>query len=211
MTAKRYNVKSEIDLSAWIEEQPDGVLVMASDYDVLATTLFAAQQAVLTEGLARAALAASVDRLTSDKARLAVDYANTVRANAEVANINCDLNERIRALEAALREARAWIEEDADALEQCHEPYDPDSEEDQEVRQEVEARRAWLHSTSETACTCRPKAALHGAHYPGCPQAETAACTGCYYPTPGEFVRRQDCPVHGPQSETKVDQSTKGE
>jgi len=36
---KRYNVKSEIDLSAWIEEQPGGVLVMASDYDALAADL----------------------------------------------------------------------------------------------------------------------------------------------------------------------------
>lgn len=37
--AKRYNVKSEIDLSAWIEEAPGGVLVMASDYDALAAEL----------------------------------------------------------------------------------------------------------------------------------------------------------------------------
>lgn len=28
---------------------------------------------------------------------------------------------------------------------------------------------------SETNCDCRPKAALHGAHYPGCPQADRGA------------------------------------
>jgi hypothetical protein len=33
MSAKRYNIKSEIDLSAWIEEYPEGILVMANDYD----------------------------------------------------------------------------------------------------------------------------------------------------------------------------------
>ena len=51
-------------------------------------------------------------------------------------------------LEAALREARPWIHQDTDAL-ACHKPYDPDNPVDQDVRREVEARRAWLIGTSE--------------------------------------------------------------
>jgi hypothetical protein len=43
---KRYNVKSEIDLSAWIEEDPTGVLVMAADYDSLAALLKEITEAV---------------------------------------------------------------------------------------------------------------------------------------------------------------------
>ncbi len=60
-----------------------------------------------------------------------------------------DARARIVSLEAALREARAWVEEDTDSLEQCHQPYDPANAVDQDVRQEVEARRAWLRNTSE--------------------------------------------------------------
>ena len=57
---------------------------------------------------------------------------------------------RIAALEAALREARVWIEEDTEALRASHMPYNDTDPIDQEVRAEVDARLVWLRATAET-------------------------------------------------------------
>ena len=91
---KRYNVKSEIDLSAWIEEQPGGVLVMANDYDDLRAQCGGMEMEIqeLRQDLAN--LREGSNRLSAHKdAALTLDDIN-------IATLECD-NE---ALQAALRQ-----------------------------------------------------------------------------------------------------------
>lgn len=95
---KRYNVKSEIDLNAWIEEHPEGVLVMASDYDDLRAQCGGMEMELqdLREGSNR--LAAHKD-------------AGLTKADIDIATLECD-NEALQAeLEKAHAILRAWLEE----------------------------------------------------------------------------------------------------
>lgn len=62
-------------------------------------------------------------------------------------------DKRIAQLEAFVLEAHGWIEEDTEALEASHKPYDLDNPIDVEVAKEVDDRRTWLtRTTAETAC-----------------------------------------------------------
>ncbi|MDR5730095.1 MAG: hypothetical protein RB191_22005 [Terriglobia bacterium] len=81
-------------------------------------------------------------------------------------------NQRVAELESLLLEAREWIETDADALEECHKPYDLDNPIDVEIAQEVDDRRTWLTRTApetpvSTLCAvCDQIKELHPSSHP---------------------------------------------